>query len=92
MILNLSNNFIHTYNKYVSQLFPKFNEIQSEEESETKFMCISVALRIAAKLSKKYGYSKESFMDAANGNYDLECQQEIKSVELKSTDNKQYLN
>jgi len=85
MILNLSNNFIRTYNKYVSQLLPKFNEIQSEDKTDTDFMCVSVALRIAAKLSKKFGYSKDAFMEAADGNYDLEN-------EIKTTEKKEYLN
>ena len=92
MIFNLSNNFIRTYNKYVAELFPKFNDIKSEDITEKEFMCVSVALRIAAKLSNKFGYTREAFMDAANGNYDLECQQEMKPIEMKSSDTKQYLN
>lgn len=86
MILDLSKDFIFNYNKHVSTLISKFDQIIKNKSEENVFMAISVALRIAAKLSRKYGFDKEAFMDAASGNFDLENGENIEYINIKQTD------
>lgn len=72
MITDLSNEFISEYNKNLNKLMPFFSRISNKNTEENRFMSIALALRIAAKLCQRFGYSKEAFIDAANGNFDLE--------------------
>ena len=75
MISNLSDEFVLTYSKHLSKLTIYFNKITKDRSKENIFMAVSLALRLAAKISIKYGHEKSVFMNAASGNFDLEAEE-----------------
>jgi len=83
MILEPSDNFIINYNKFIKYFFPKFEIIANDKKEESVLLSITIPLRIAAKLCKKFGYKKEDFLSAASGNFDLENNSEIKREKIK---------
>jgi uncharacterized membrane protein len=63
-----------SYHDTINEFEPFFEDfIEENGQSESSvFIAISVALRIAAKLCKKFKIKKENFTEAANVNYELE--------------------
>lgn len=63
-----------TYNDTMNEFEPFFDDFVEENKgSESSvFIAISVALRIAAKLCKKFNVNKSAFVEAANVNYEME--------------------
>lgn len=84
----MDDEFINTYNECILELTPVFENISDKMEKERDGALLSaiIALRIAAKFCNKCDISKESFMDAAMKNFDLEYKPitEVQSVLIKS--------
>lgn len=83
MINDLSDEFIFNYNRHINKIVPIFRRIADNESEENVFMTVSVAFRIAAKLCRIYGYSREEFLSAAIGNYDLENKKQSNNLDNK---------
>ena len=70
----IDNKMAISFHSTMNEFEPFFEDyIDENNKSEAAiFTAVSVALRIAAKLCKKFNVNKINFVDAAKVNFDLE--------------------
>lgn len=64
----------YKFHQTMNEFEPMFEDfIEENNNSNTAvFLAIAVAMRIAAKLSKKFKTTKESFLETAKVNFEME--------------------